>query len=128
MFGNIVMKREHVITAAGIALAFCMAQAAWAGGTGTASKGNPAAGAQVFNQTCVACHGDDGKGIMPGMPDFTQAHGVLSLPTKVLEKRITDGFSDGKAPMAMPPKGNNSSLTQADIRNVIAYLRSTFEH
>jgi mono/diheme cytochrome c family protein len=121
------MKREHIMTAAGVALMFLLAPTAWAAGAGTA-KANAAAGAQVFNQTCVACHGDDGKGIMPGMPDFTQAGGVLSLPTKTLEQRITDGYSDGNAPMAMPPKGNNSSLSQADILNVIAYLRSTFQH
>jgi hypothetical protein len=65
---------------------------------------------------------------MPGMPDFTRSDGVLTLPTLVLEQRITHGFSDGKAPMAMPVKGDNPNLTPTDIRNVIAYLRGTFWH
>jgi mono/diheme cytochrome c family protein len=129
MFGSTVMKRAHVLAAVLAALMFPLAQTAMAAGAGDAAgKADASAGAQVFNQTCVACHGADGKGIMPGMPDFTAPHGVLSLPTTVLEERITDGFSDGKAPMAMPPKGNNDSLTQADVRNVIAYLRSTYLH
>jgi mono/diheme cytochrome c family protein len=124
------MKRVHAwTTTALLASMLALAPSAWAGGSGSAThSGNASAGAAVFNQTCVACHGSDGKGIMPGMPDFTQSGGVLSLPTKTLEARITDGFSDGNAPMAMPPKGNNPSLTQGDIRNVIAYLRSTFQH
>lgn len=106
-----------------------LAPGAWAAGAASVTpSGNALAGAAVFNGTCVACHGDDGKGIMPGMPDFTQSGGVLSLPTKVLEKRITDGFSDGNAPMPMPPKGNNPNLTPNDIRNVIAYMRNTFRH
>jgi len=124
------MKRVHAWTSTALlASMLAMAPIAWAGGAGTATaSGNAAAGASVFNQTCVACHGSDGKGIMPGMPDFTQPKGVLSLPTKVLEQRITNGFSGGNAPMAMPPKGNNPSLNQSDIRNVIAYLRKTFQH
>lgn len=124
------MKRVHAwTTSALLAAALAMAPTVWAGVSASAPQpGNAAAGAAVFNGTCVACHGSDGKGIMPGMPDFTQSGGVLSLPTKVLEKRITDGFSDGNAPMAMPPKGNNPSLTQSDIRNVIAYLRTQFRH
>ena len=125
-----VMKRVHAWTTTALMVSMlALAPVAWAGGAGSVTAtGNAAAGAAVFNDTCVACHGNDGKGIMPGMPDFTNRKGVLSLPTKVLEKRITDGFSDGNAPMAMPPKGNNPKLTQGDIRNVIAYLRNTFEH
>jgi len=70
----------------------------------------------------VACHGGNGKGILPGMPDFTDPKGVLKLPTAVLVQRVEHGFSDGKAPMAMPPKGNNPALNTQDIRDVIAYL------
>lgn len=122
------MKRVHAwTTTALMASMLALAPAVWAGGANAVTAhGNAAAGAAVFNDTCVACHGSDGRGIMPGMPNFTNPKGVLSLPTKVLEQRITDGFSGGNAPMAMPPKGNNPKLTQSDIRNVIAYLRSHF--
>jgi len=124
------MKRIRAsIAIALLALALPWAQGAWAAAPDAASgAGNPAAGATVFHATCVVCHAPTGRGTMPGMPDFTRTDGVLSLPTPVLAQRIHDGFSDGKAPMAMPPMGDNPNLTPGDIRNVIAYLRTTFRH
>jgi mono/diheme cytochrome c family protein len=124
------MKRIRILTASVlVALAWPLAQVASAATPGAANPtGNPADGAAVFHATCVVCHAPTGRGTMPGMPDFTRANGVLSLPNAVLEQRIHDGFSDGKAPMAMPPKGDNPNLTPGDIRNVIAYLRTTFRH
>ena len=124
------MKRIQVLTASVlVALAWPLAQVASAATPAAANAtGNPAAGAAVFHATCVVCHAPSGRGTMPGMPDFTRTDGVLSLPTDVLARRIHEGFSDGKAPMAMPPNGDNPNLTPGDIRNVIAYLRTTFRH
>ena len=124
------MKRMRslivVLLAAGMLV---LAQAASADDSHTApSPADPVAGAAVFHQTCVVCHASNGRGTMPGMPDFTRADGVLALPTAELTSRITHGFYDGKAPMAMPVKGDNPNLTQGDIRNVIAYMRSRFWH
>ena len=84
-------------------------------------------GSAVFHGTCIACHGADGKGVTPGAPDFTKANSVLSLPDKVLEDRIEHGYRSESSPMAMPPKGGYPSLTKADIHNVLAYMRKTFE-
>lgn len=128
-------KRTRILTSVALAAGMLiLAPMAWADGTCSVpapadpAPVNPVAGAAVFHQTCVVCHASNGRGTMPGMPDFTRTDGVLTLPTAELASRITHGFSDGKAPMAMPVKGDNPNLTQVDIRNVIAYMRSTFWH
>lgn len=80
----------------------------------------------VYAQTCVACHGVDGKGTIPGAPDFTDPAGPLSQPDSVLLQHITEGFKRPESPMAMPPMGGNPNLTEADIHAVLAYLRERF--
>jgi len=84
-------------------------------------------GAEVFNQTCIACHGANGKGTVPGAPDLTRPDGPLAQPDDVLLKHIVEGFQSPGSPMAMPPKGGNTSLTIDDIRAVLGYLRESFE-
>ncbi len=83
-------------------------------------------GQAIYNQTCSACHGNDGKGTLPGAPDFNAKNGVLSGTDAVLAERITNGYQSKGSVMAMPPKGGNSSLTAEDISDVIAYLRQRF--
>ena len=85
-----------------------------------------AAGQEVFSQTCVACHGANGKGAIPGVADFTDKDGSLSKPDAELIKNVTEGFQSPGSFMAMPPKGGNPGLTEADIAAVIAYLRASF--
>lgn len=84
-------------------------------------------GKAVYEGTCVACHGADGKGAIPGAPNFTEKNGRLSKPDGVLKKHILEGFQSPGSPMAMPPKGGNPSLTQADVDNVVHYLREKFQ-
>jgi len=85
-----------------------------------------AAGKEVYSQTCVACHGANGKGAIPGVADFTDENGSLSKSDAELIKNITDGFQSPGSFMAMPPKGGNPGLAEADIKAVLAYLRKTF--
>lgn len=87
---------------------------------------NPEHGSVIFHQTCIACHGANGKGAVPGTPNFTQSDGVLTLPDQMLEARIEKGFSCDGLPVAMPPKGGNPDLTKNDIKDVLGYLRTTF--
>lgn len=35
-------------------------------------------GKAIYNQTCISCHGADGKGTLPGAPDFTLLKGPLA--------------------------------------------------
>ena len=83
-------------------------------------------GEAIYSQSCAACHGSDGKGALPGVPDFNAKKGVLSSTDAVLAGRITNGYQSKGSAMAMPAKGGNSSLTAQDISDVIAYLRQRF--
>lgn len=83
-------------------------------------------GQEIYNMTCAACHGATGKGSLPGMPDFTSATGPLSKQDETLIRHITEGFKSPGSSMAMPPNGGNPSLTRADIRSVLKYLRGEF--
>lgn len=84
------------------------------------------AGQAVYSQTCIACHGANGKGIIPGVRDFTAADGPLSKSDEELVKNITEGFQSPGSPLSMPPKGGNPALTEEDVQAVLAYLRATF--
>lgn len=85
-----------------------------------------ATGKAVFSQTCIACHGADGKGAIPGVADLTDKDGSLGKTDSELIRNISDGFQSPGSFMAMPPKGGNPGLTEDDIRAVLTYLRETF--
>jgi|GEM_PF-685113 len=90
------------------------------------NAGDAKAGDAIYHQTCVACHGEDGRGAVPGAPDFTKKGGPLSKPHALLTKHIKNGFQEPGAPLAMPPEGGNPDLTDQDIKNVHAYLHAKF--
>jgi cytochrome c5 len=87
---------------------------------------NAVNGKVVFQETCFACHGNDGKGAFPGVPDFTDKDGVLSQSPDVLFKRIMEGFQTPGSPMAMPARGGNDDLTKQDIKDVIEYMKEAY--
>ena len=63
-----------------------------------------AAGKAVYSQTCIACHGKNGKGAIPGVQDLTAADSPLTKSDEELINSITNGFQSPGSPMAMPPK------------------------
>ncbi len=83
-------------------------------------------GQAIYNQTCIACHGADGKGALPGVPDFTDEGGRLTKPDAHLLRNMANGFQSPGSPMAMPAKGGNPALSEGDLRNVLKYLREAF--
>jgi len=91
-----------------------------------AEEGNLENGRIVFEETCFACHGEDGKGAMQGLPDFTAKDSVLNQDTALLIQRILEGFESGNAPFSMPPKGGNEDLTDEDIADVLKFMRAEF--
>ena len=99
---------------------------AFAEDTPPATDVDTATGKAVYSQTCVACHGANGKGAIPGVADLTDKNGSLSKTDAELIKNITEGFQSPGSFMAMPPKGGNPGLTEADIAAVLAYVRSVF--
>ena len=88
--------------------------------------GDVANGDKIFHETCVTCHGEDGHGAVPGAPDFLKKGGVLSKPHAVMIMHIKNGFHSPGDPIAMPPKGGNSDLTDQGIKDVHAYLHQRF--
>lgn len=83
-------------------------------------------GKEVYEKTCIACHGADGKGVIPGAANFTDPKGPISKPDNVLLDHITNGFQSPGSPMAMPARGGNPSLTDDDLKNALKYIRETF--
>lgn len=90
------------------------------------SSASTMSGKEVYQQTCIACHGAEGRGAFAGVPDFTDPEGRLSKSDEELLENVTNGFQTPGSPMAMPPRGGNGNLTDGDLRNVIKYLRSEF--
>lgn len=95
-------------------------------GRKSATEAESLSGEAIYNQTCIACHGSDGKGKVPGAPDLTNADGPLSQPDEVLLRHITEGFKSPNSAMAMPPKGGNPSLTESDVQSVLKFMRARF--
>ncbi|RMG64381.1 MAG: cytochrome c [Calditrichaeota bacterium] len=94
-------------------------------------KGDPVRGKELYTQSCSACHGPDAKGI-PGLgKDLTTSQFAMNLSDAELLDYIKKGRSTddplNTTGVAMPPKGGNPSLTDKDIMDIIAYIR-TLEH
>ena len=83
-------------------------------------------GKEIYEQSCITCHGDDGAGGMPGVPDMTEDGGSLEKPDTELKQNIITGFQSPDAPIAMPARGGNPALTDDQIESVIAYMRHKF--
>jgi len=84
-------------------------------------------GKSIYNQTCIACHGADGRGSLPGVPDFLSSKSPLAKNDAILLNNIINGIQSPGSLMAMPPKGGNPNLTHADLKAVLKYLHQTFK-
>lgn len=80
-------------------------------------------GKALYRASCVACHGDKGQGAIPGVPDLFKS-GRFAKSDQELVNNILNGYRTKGSPMAMPPKGGNPKLTEADARAIVSYLRS----
>ena len=83
-------------------------------------------GAQLYVQSCLACHGSDGVGVMPGVRDLTDPGGPLSKADDALFLSIRDGVQSMEGAVAMPARGGNPALRDSDIYLLIDYLRRNF--
>ena len=88
-----------------------------------AASGASADGKAIYNQTCIACHGADGKGAISGVPSLAER---ISKSDAVLLNNILNGYQSPGAPMAMPARGGNPNLSDQDIREVLSYIRKTY--
>ncbi|KAA3661053.1 MAG: cytochrome c [Chloroflexi bacterium] len=85
-------------------------------------------GAFMFDHTCAPCHGRSGQGIPNLGKDLTSSQFVQQLNDEELVDFIIEGRSvndpANTTGIAMPPKGDNPALSPAQIRDVVAYLRT----
>lgn len=88
--------------------------------------GDHRSGEETYGQVCVACHSANGKGSVPGAPDFTDPDGPMAQPDSILLDHIRNGFKSPKSPMAMPPRGGDPNLSQAEMEAVLRYMRDSF--
>jgi cytochrome c5 len=94
--------------------------------TAFAAPRDLANGREKYEETCVACHGENGKPTIPGLPDFTSRSGPLKKGNSVLLKSIVEGVDRPGADIAMPPLGGNPDLTEDDVRDILSYIRKNF--
>ena len=119
------------LTALAVVLAAC-------GGGGSAAPtappvpaGDAVKGKAVFEGTCYSCHGIDAKGL-PGLgKDMTTSEFIKGLSDADFVAFIKTGrpTSDpaNTTGVDMPPKGGNPALTDEDLANVVAYIRTLAE-
>jgi disulfide bond formation protein DsbB len=78
--------------------------------------------------SCMACHGKDGTGVKNMGKDLVHSTFVASLN----DAALVDFIKKGRGPtdpanttkIAMPPKGGNPALKDAQIEDIVAYIRS----
>ena len=90
--------------------------------------GDPAAGRQAFLATCVACHGQEAKGV-PGLgKDLTTSEFLRSQTDEQMLAFLIAGrpASDplNTTGVDMPPRGGNPVFTDTDLKNIVSYLRT----
>jgi len=89
--------------------------------------GDSANGEVLYNASCIACHGPNGEGIEGlGKPwvgsDFINSNSDAAMVAFLLVGRPSDDPLNTTG-IAMLPKGGNPSLTDADLQDLVAYMR-----
>lgn len=131
-----MMRLNRKLTLTALATAAIVALVGCSGGGsskpaagGSEAFGNVAKGQEVYASTCVACHGPDAKG-MPGLgKNLAQASDWMKSQSndQLLEFMKTgrsSGDPENTTKVDMPPKGGNPALSDEDLKDVIAYMRS----
>ena len=90
--------------------------------------GDAANGGKIFSTACVVCHGPEGKGVQGLGKDLTTSEWVGQQSDEQLVEFIMKG-RDATDPLnttgvAMPPKGGNVAMTDQEVADIIAFVRS----
>ncbi len=85
-------------------------------------------GRDLFGATCLACHGEEGQGRQGLGKDLVHSSFVRWKTDDMLVefvkkgRDVADPLNTTKVPM--PPKGNNPALTDADLSDIVTYVRA----
>jgi disulfide bond formation protein DsbB len=87
-----------------------------------------AQGKSLYDGTCQACHAEGGVGVEGLGKPLAGSEFVSGLSDPELVEFIKAGRDtsdpENTSGVAMPPKGGNPALTDADLESIVAYLRS----
>lgn len=88
-------------------------------------------GRDAFATTCTACHNEDGKGRAGLGRDLTNSAFVRAATDDRLARMIADGRTADDplniTKVAMPARGGNDTLSDADLRDLVAFVRALQE-
>jgi mono/diheme cytochrome c family protein len=92
-------------------------------------QGDATKGQQAF-QSCVACHGPEaqgvqglGKSLHSSESEFVRSQSDDELVQFIKTGRQPDDPANTTG-VAMPPKGGNPAISDADLYNIVAWLRT----
>jgi len=109
-------------TARGAAGATALARAPRPGG------GDPRRGQELFNTTCIACHGPTGGGVEKLGANLRQSRFIARKSDAELIDFIKKGRQPGEPNsvlgLMMPPKGGNPAMSDANLKDVVAFIRT----
>jgi mono/diheme cytochrome c family protein len=92
------------------------------------SAGDAAHGEELFTQTCAACHGPEGEGVTGLGKDMTTSEFIAGKSDEELVEFIKVGRPTddplNTTGVAMLPKGGNPSLSDEDLYDIVAYIRT----
>jgi disulfide bond formation protein DsbB len=93
-----------------------------------AAAGDAEHGKQIYAQLCIACHGPEAKGVQGLGKDLTTSTFIAEKTDAELVEFIVKGRDPGDplntTGVAMPPKGGNPALSEQDMLDIVAYMRT----
>lgn len=127
------MKRAIITLAVlAVVVAACGAEESSSPATETtttaAASGDATHGGELFAATCATCHGPDAAGLPNLGANLINNEFVASNSDAEMVEFITVGrAADDPANtvgVAMPPRGGNPLLTDQDLADIVAFLRT----
>lgn len=79
-------------------------------------------GRDVFYTVCAACHGPEGRGVEGLGKNLVESDFVARQTDEQMHQYVIVGRPDAK-PMPMPPRAGRPDLTDAQIDDVVQYVR-----
>jgi disulfide bond formation protein DsbB len=117
-----------VLVVSALVLTGCGGAATQAASAPPIPAGDAARGKTVFDGTCSACHGPDAKGISGLGKDLTTSEFAKGLSDAELVAFVKKGRPTGDSlnttGVEMPAKGGNTALTDQDLADAVAYIRT----